>query len=296
MTVSVLSTVAANATSDTVRLDALRMMPQLLEQKNYQQELKPLMVRSVSSLIPTVTEVEVLRRQLMLDIQTLVEADESYRNALITELSRMDQSWSFINNKAGGNSDQKQIRVGLQIKLALLSLVQDYRRLQEIAAGLVDLAKLSAELSQWVSDQLDMFVISSRRTALRVIARSALQSLNAGNSLASPVNQGQKGTPPVFIVVADESQRMRGEKLAQALEEKGITTRGVDVVTNTKEAKLIAPENLEIRSSKGATEEPFFAGLVETVKKSMGAEPTLVGVSNPADLDPGTYEIWFSKH
>ena len=55
----------------------------------------------------------------------------------------MDQSWSFINNKAGGNRDQKQMRVGLQIKLALLSLVQHYRRLQEIAAGLVDLAKLS---------------------------------------------------------------------------------------------------------------------------------------------------------
>ena len=89
MTVSVLSTVAANATSETVRLDALRMMPQLLEEKNYQQELKPLMVRSISSLIPTVTEVDVLRRQLMLDIQTLVEADESYRKALITELSRM---------------------------------------------------------------------------------------------------------------------------------------------------------------------------------------------------------------
>ena len=86
MTVSVLSTVAANATNETVRLDALRMMPQLLEQKNYQQELKPLMVRSISSLIPTVTEVEVLKRQLMLDIHTLVEVDESYRKALITEL------------------------------------------------------------------------------------------------------------------------------------------------------------------------------------------------------------------
>jgi len=39
MTVSVLSSVAANATNDTVRLDALRTMPQLLEQKNYQQGL-----------------------------------------------------------------------------------------------------------------------------------------------------------------------------------------------------------------------------------------------------------------
>jgi hypothetical protein len=42
----------------------------------------------------------------------------------------MDRNWSFINNKAGGNPDQKQIRVGLEIKLALLSLMQDYRRLE----------------------------------------------------------------------------------------------------------------------------------------------------------------------
>ena len=75
MTVSVLSTVAANATSETVRLDALRMMPQLLEQKNFQEELRPLLVRALATLIPTVTEVDVLRRQLMLNIQTLVQAD-----------------------------------------------------------------------------------------------------------------------------------------------------------------------------------------------------------------------------
>jgi hypothetical protein len=75
MTVSVLTTVAANATNDNVRLDALRMMPDLLEQKNYQEELKPFLVRSISSLIPNLTEVEVLRRQIVLDIQTLVEAD-----------------------------------------------------------------------------------------------------------------------------------------------------------------------------------------------------------------------------
>jgi hypothetical protein len=61
LTVSVLSSVAENATNNNVRLDALRTMPQLLEQKNYQQELKPLLVRSISSL----TEVDVLRRQLM---------------------------------------------------------------------------------------------------------------------------------------------------------------------------------------------------------------------------------------
>ena len=35
MTVSVLTTVAANATNDNVRLDALRMTPGLLEQKNF---------------------------------------------------------------------------------------------------------------------------------------------------------------------------------------------------------------------------------------------------------------------
>ena len=295
MTVSVLSTVAANATNETVRLDALRMMPQLLEQKNYQQELKPLMVRSISSLIPTVTEVEVLRRQLMLDIQTLVEADESYRKSLITELSRMDRNWSFINNKAGGNSDQKQIHVGLQIKLALLSLVQDYRRLQEIAAGLVDLAKPSPKLSQFVSDQLDMFLISSQRTALRVIAKSAMTSLNAGTSLPRAADEGLKTIPRVFIVVAVESQEMRGEKLAQALEENGITFQGLDVLNNAKEAKLIAPEKLEIRFPKGTNEDPFLSRLAETVKKFTGEEPNLVGVTNPNELDPGTYEIWFSK-
>ena len=72
--------------------------------------------------------------------------------------------------------------------------------------------------------------------------------------------------------------------------------QGIDVISNAKEAKLIGPENLEIRFSKGGPEEPFLTGLAETVKRSTGAEPTLVGVSNPADLDPGTYEIWFSKH
>ena len=296
MTVSVLSTVAANATNETVRLDALRMMPQLLAQQTYQKELKPLLVRGIASLIPSVTEVEVLRRQLMLDIHTLVEADESYRKALITELSAMDLSWSFINNKAGGDPDQKQIRVGLQIKLALLSLVQDYRRLQEIAAGVVDLANRSAELSKFVSDQLNMFVISSPRTALRVIAESAIQSLNAGKPLPGRADEGQKRIPPIFIVAADDSQLMLGEKLAQALEEKGITVQGVDVKSNAKEAKLTTPENLEIRFSKNANEEPFLSGLAETVKRFTGEQPKLISVSNSNDLDPGNYEIWLPKH
>jgi rRNA maturation protein Nop10 len=293
MTVSVLTTVAANAANDNVRLDALRTMPQLLEQKNYQEELKPLLVRSISSLIPTLTEVEVLRRQLMLDIQTLVEADESYRKALITELSSLDRSWSLINSKPGGNPDQKQIRVGLQIKLALLNLVQDYRRAQDIAAGLVDLATPSPELSKFVIDELDMLLVTSPRTALRVITRSAIQSLNEGNSFPRSADEKRKGIPPVFIVAADESQRMHGEKLAQSLKENGIDAQGVDVISSAKDAKLNAPENLEIRFSKGANEEPFLSGLAEKVKRFTGDEPKLVDVST--DHDPGTYEIWLSK-
>src|SRR6516162_8460181 len=293
MTVSVLSSIAANATNDNVRLDALRTMPQLLDQKNYQQELKPFLVRSISSLIPSLTEVEVLRRQLMFDIQTLVEADESYRKALITELTGSDRSWSFINNKPGGNPDQKQIRVGLQIKLALLSLVQDYRRAQDIAGGLVDLARRSPELSKFVSDQLDPAMVSSPRTMLRVIARSAIQSLNDGNSMSRSADEQRKGVPPVFIVAADEAQQMEGEKLAQALRGSGISAQGVDVIGAAEDAKLIAPETLEIRFSQNANDKSVLTGLAEKVKGFTGKEPKLVGVS--ADHDPGTYEIWFSK-
>ena len=293
MTVSVLTTVAANATNDNVRLDALRTMPQLLEQKNYQQELKPLLARSIPSLIPSLTEVEVLRRQLMLDIQTLVEADESYRKALITELSSLDRSWSLINNKPGGNPDQKEIRVGLQIKLALLSLVQDYRRAQEIAAGFVDLAKPSTDLSKFVIEELDMLLVSSPRTALRVLTRSAIQSLNEGNAFPRSADEKRKGIPPVFIVAADESQRMHGEKLAQSLKENGIDAQGVDVITSAKDDKSNAPEDLEIRFLKDASEESYLTELTDMVKKFTGQEPKLVDVST--DLDPWTYEIWFSK-
>jgi hypothetical protein len=53
-------------------------MPKLVEQKKYQQELRPRLARSISDLIPSLTEVEVLRRQIMLDIETLVAEDESY--------------------------------------------------------------------------------------------------------------------------------------------------------------------------------------------------------------------------
>jgi hypothetical protein len=145
MTVSVLSTVAANGTSETVRLDAPAHDPQLLEQKNFQQELKPLLVRAVTSLIPAVTEMDVLRRQLMLDMQSLVAADSNYRQTLINQLAEMDRNWSVINKET--SPDLKQARVDLQIKLALLSLVQDYRLQEEIAASLVDLAGLSLNLS-----------------------------------------------------------------------------------------------------------------------------------------------------
>jgi len=293
MTVSVLSSVAANATNDNVRLDALRTMPQLLEQKNYREELKHLLVRSISSLIPSLTEVEILRRQLMLDIQTLVEADESYRRLLTAELLALDRSWSFINSKPEGNPDQKQIRVGLQIKLALLSLVQDYHRAQEIAVGLVDLARPSPELSKFVSDQLDTFLVSNPRTALRVISKSAIESLNGGTSLPRLAGEQRKDMPLVFIVVADESQQTEGEKLAQELRKNGISAQGVDVISSARNAQLIAPETLEIRFSRVANGEPVLTGLADQAKKLTGKEPKLVDVS--ADHDPGIYEIWFSK-
>ena len=108
-------------------------------------------------------------------------------------------------------------------------------------------------------------------------------------------DEGRKAIPPVFIVAADESQQMRGQKLAQALEETGITIHGVDVLSKAKEAKLIAPEKLEIRFSKGVNEDSFLTGLAETVKKFTGEEPNLVGVSNPTDFDPGNYEISFPR-
>jgi hypothetical protein len=158
---------------------------------------------------------------------------------------------------------------------------------------LVDLARRSPELSKFVSDQLDTSLVSSPRTALRVIARSAVQSLNAGNSVPHSATEQREGVPPVFIVVADESQQREGEKLAQALRESGSNAQGVDVVGATEDAKLIAPESLEIRFSEGTNDESVLTGLADKVRRFTGKEPKLVGVS--ADHDPGTYEIWFSK-
>jgi rRNA maturation protein Nop10 len=290
MTVSVLSTVAANGTSETVRLDALRMMPQLLEQKNFKQELKPLLVRAITSLIPAVTETDVLRRQLMLDMQSLVAADPAYRQALINQLVEMDRNWSVINKET--SPDLKQVRVGLQIKLALLSLVQDYRLQQEIAASLVDLAGLSPELVKFASEQLNMLSVSSPRTALRVIARKAMQSLEGGNRLERPSSQKREELPPVFVVAEDANQQVSAEGLVQALEREGIRVQGVDVLSSAPEAKLNSPEDLEIRFLKGAKEEPFLSSVTEAVKKSLGESPKLV--SDLVDTDPGTYEIWLS--
>ena len=73
--------------------------------------------------------------------------------------------------------------------------------------------------------------------------------LNEGNSLPPLADEQRKGIPPVFIVAADESQQMEGEKLAQALRENSINAQGVDVIGTSKDAKLIAPETLEIRFS-----------------------------------------------
>ena len=171
--------------------------------------------------------------------------------------------------------------------------MQDYRRAQEIAAGFVDLAKPSTDLSKFVIEELDMFFVSSPRTALRVLTRSAIQSLNEGNAFPRSADEKRKGIPPVFIVAADESQRMPGEKLAQSLKENGIDAQGVDIIASVKDDKSSAPEDLEIRFSKDSREESFLTELTDMVKKFTGQEPKLVDVST--DLDPGTYEIWFSK-
>ena len=159
--------------------------------------------------------------------------------------------------------------------------------------GLVDLGKASPELSKFVSDQLNMLLVSSPKTTLRVISRSAIQSLNGGTSLPRSADEQRKGVPPVFLVVADESQQAEGEKLAQELRENGISAQGVDVISTAKDVQLVAPETLEIRFSKGANDEAVLTGLADKVKRFTGKEPKLVGVS--ADHDPGTYEIWCSK-
>lgn len=67
-----------------------------------------------------------------------------------------------------------------------------------------------------------------------MIARSAIQSVNGGNSLPRSADEQLKGMPLVFTVAADESQEKEGEKLAQGLRENGINAQGVDVISNAK--------------------------------------------------------------
>jgi hypothetical protein len=158
----------------------------------------------------------------------------------------------------------------------------------------VDLAKTSPELSKFVSDQLDMLLVSNPKTALRVIARSTIRSLDEENSLPRLADEQLKELSPVFIVAADESQQTQGEKLAQVLKEKGINVQGVDVIAAAKDSKLKAPQNLEIRYSKPGSKESFLTGLAETVKKFTNEEPRLVDLST--DVEAPAYEIWLSKH
>jgi hypothetical protein len=53
------------------------------------------------------------------------------------------------------------------------------------------------------------------------------------------LTKSERAIPPVFIVAADESQRMHGEKLAQSLKENGIDAQGVDIINSAKDAKLL---------------------------------------------------------
>jgi hypothetical protein len=156
--------------------------------------------------------------------------------------------------------------------------VQDYRREQEIAVGLVDLAKASPELSKFVSDQLGTSLVWSPGTSLRVISRSAIRSLNGGTSLPRSADEQRKDMPLVFLVVADESQQMQGERLVQELSENGISAQRVDVVSTAKDAQLVAPETLEISYSKGASEESVLTELADKVRRFTSKETKLVGV------------------
>jgi hypothetical protein len=295
MTVSVLSTVAANSTNDNVRLDALKMMPRLLEQKGYEGDLKPLLVRGMPGLIPSLSEVEVLRREALLDLQALVDADESLRPALIAELSGLDRRWALLNRNAGVSPDPKQVRVGLELKLALLSLVQGHARAQGVAAGLVDLARSSPEFSKFATDQLDGLRMASPRTALRVIATAAIRSLDQGEPFPKPPDEKGPSSPPVFVVAADEAQRAQAERLAQALAQGGLNPQGLDVLGAGKGVRGQAPEGLEIRFSQAENEAPFAQKLAQAVEGACGQVPKLVGVSASAGVDPGTYEVWLPR-
>ena len=87
--------------------------------------------------------------------------------------------------------------------------------------------------------------------------------------------------------------KWRAETGSRAAGKTEIGAQGVDIINTAKAAQLTAPEALEIRFSKSASEESILTGLVDKVKRFAGKEPKLVDVS--ADHDPETYEIWFSK-
>jgi len=69
------------------------------------------------------------------------------------------------------------------------------------------------------------------------------------------------------------SATRRGDlKLRSQIRESGINVQGVDVISAAKDAKLIAPETLEIRFSKGTNDESVLRGLAEKVKRFTGEE------------------------
>ena len=154
----------------------------------------------------------------------------------------------LISSRTGENTDQKQTRLALQIKLALFTLNQTYDRLPKIGSSLVDLAKNSPDLGTFVRDQLQTVRASSSRTVLRVAAKSARTALERGDPLPPRVDERGQGNASVFIFIADESQRNEGQKLVQALVESGINIQGIDVLgDDSKGGKLRPPEYFEIR-------------------------------------------------
>ena len=217
------------------------------------------------------------------------------RPPLIAELSGLDRRWALINRKAGISPDPKQVRVGLELKLALLSLAQSYPRAQQVAAGLVDLARSAPEVSKLATDQLDALRMASPRTALRVAASAAIRSLATGEPFPKPADETGQSSPAVFIVAADESQRAQAERLVQALTRGGLDAQGVDVLGAGQEARWQAPEGLEIRFWQGEQEAPFQQKLAQVVEEAAGQAPKLVGVSPAAGVEPGTYEVWLPK-
>ena len=95
----------------------------------------------------------------------------------------------------------------------------------------------SPELEKFVRGQLEMLSISSPRTTVRITARSAMRSLDAGTDLPEePAGNGQNRSAPVFVVAADKEQQASVDGLVQKLKESGISVQGVDVLSVAREA------------------------------------------------------------